>query len=114
MNAGSAWTHGEIIGWINSDDLYAPGALRAVGEHFARHPEVEWLIGRCPIIDRSGAVYKRWITRYKELWTMPGSPSASSWYSAGLIRPRPCPATWSAIATMPANCGVASLVPPIR
>jgi glycosyltransferase involved in cell wall biosynthesis len=68
LNTGFARTSGEILGWINSDDCYAPGALYAVGEMFAAHPELDWLYGRCPIIDRDGRVYKRWITLYKELW----------------------------------------------
>ncbi|MDD2765434.1 MAG: glycosyltransferase family 2 protein [Opitutaceae bacterium] len=43
LNKGFAHTHGEIMGWLNSDDLLLPGALRAVGEIFARFPEVQWL-----------------------------------------------------------------------
>ena len=43
------------------------------------------------------------------------SPCWLAWpsaYSAGLISPSRCPATWSASATMPEKIGVASLVPP--
>lgn len=43
LNKGFRHTRGEIMGWLNSDDLLLPGALRAVGEIFARFPEVEWL-----------------------------------------------------------------------
>jgi glycosyltransferase involved in cell wall biosynthesis len=68
LNAGFQRTSGEIIGWINSDDLYVPGALEAVGAHFAAHPEVEWLYGRCPIIDRDGRLKRGLITHYKEFW----------------------------------------------
>lgn len=68
VNDGFRRTQGEIIGWINSDDLYAPGALGHVGAFFASHPEVEWLCGRCPIIDSDGLIIKSWITRYKEFW----------------------------------------------
>src|SRR5579859_4099675 len=42
---------------------------------------------------------------------MPGAFSCDSLYSVGLMTPRAWPATWSASATMPANSGVASLVP---
>jgi glycosyltransferase involved in cell wall biosynthesis len=31
---------GEIMGWLCSDDLLLPGALEAVGEFFAQHPNV--------------------------------------------------------------------------
>lgn len=68
INEGFARTRGEIVGWLNSDDLYAPGALHAVGEYFAAHPEVEWLFGRCPIIDRDDRPFKGFVTRYKEFW----------------------------------------------
>lgn len=68
VNDGFARTTGDIIGWVNSDDLYAPGALRAVGEHFATHPDCEWLFGRCPIVDRDDKPFKGVITRYKEFW----------------------------------------------
>lgn len=43
LNKGFAHTRGEIMGWLNSDDLLLPGALQAVGEIFSRFPEVEWL-----------------------------------------------------------------------
>src|SRR3954453_22511158 len=34
-NRGVAMTSGEVIGFLNADDLYEPGALQAVGEAFA-------------------------------------------------------------------------------
>ncbi len=68
LNEGFRRTDGEIIGWINSDDLYAPGALETVGRYFVEHPEVEWLYGKCPIIDRLGQSHKNWVTKYKEFW----------------------------------------------
>jgi glycosyltransferase involved in cell wall biosynthesis len=43
LNKGFAHTRGEIMGWLNSDDLLLPGALRSVGEIFTRFPEVDWL-----------------------------------------------------------------------
>src|SRR6266699_3271816 len=42
---------------------------------------------------------------------MPRECADAILYSAGLIRPSGCPATWSASATIPANMGVAALVP---
>jgi len=68
LNTGFARTRGEIVGWLNSDDLYAEGALHAVGEHFRANPDVDWLYGRCPIIDREGRPARELVTRYKEFW----------------------------------------------
>lgn len=45
---------GEILCWLNSDDLLLPGALNLVGEFFARHPRVDFLYGNRIVIDREG------------------------------------------------------------
>lgn len=34
---------GEVMGWLNSDDMHLPWTLRAVGEIFDTFPEVEWI-----------------------------------------------------------------------
>ena len=39
LNKGFARATGEIMNWLNSDDLYVPGALRAVGEMYQKHPD---------------------------------------------------------------------------
>ena len=45
INKGFAHATGDVFGWINSDDVYLPWTLRAVGTIFARHPEVQWVTG---------------------------------------------------------------------
>lgn len=52
-------TTGEVMAWLNSDDMYLPGALRVVGEIFRDYPEVEWITTRFPMaIDGTGAIIK--------------------------------------------------------
>lgn len=46
LNKGFAMTNGEIMGWINSDDVLLPDSLAAIAEVFAKHPEVQWITGR--------------------------------------------------------------------
>lgn len=65
MNKGIALARGEIIGELNADDVYAPGALTAVGAAFAANPSTEWVTGRCNIIDGDGREIRRPITAYK-------------------------------------------------
>ena len=65
VNKGIRMATGEIIGWLNSDDLYLPGALQAVVNYFRDHPECKWLYGRCRIIDKEGKERWKWITGYK-------------------------------------------------
>lgn len=45
---------GELIGWLNSDDLLLPGALISIGEYFTEHPGTELIIGGCLQIDENG------------------------------------------------------------
>ncbi|KAF2333123.1 glycosyltransferase family 2 protein [Flavobacterium daemonense] len=45
---------GEIMAWINSDDLYHPKALFAVAEIFGKYNEVNWLQGIPSIFDEMG------------------------------------------------------------
>ncbi len=66
LNKGIALARGEIVGSLNSDDTYLPGALQRVGAAFAAHPEVEWVTGRCPIVDEHGREIRRGVTRYKD------------------------------------------------
>ncbi len=65
MNKGIELARGEIIGELNADDVYTPGALAAVGEAFAAHPQAEWVTGRCNIVDGDGREIRRSITAYK-------------------------------------------------
>ena len=57
---------GDIVAWLNSDDVYEPGALAAVSEAFTQNPDAHWLIGRCRIIDEDDREIRPAVTRYKD------------------------------------------------
>ncbi len=52
---------GDIMAWLNSDDLFVPGALRYIGEYFAKHPGVDVIYGHRIIIDEGGREVARWV-----------------------------------------------------
>lgn len=63
---------GDILYWVNSDDIVLPGAFRAVRDAFARDPRVEVVTGHSVWIDREGRILKvyrarrehrRWVER---------------------------------------------------
>jgi glycosyltransferase involved in cell wall biosynthesis len=55
INKGMARATGEILAWLNSDDIYEPGAFAQVARHFAAMPECRLLYGRGWNIDEAGA-----------------------------------------------------------
>ncbi len=65
VNKGVAMASGEVVGWLNADDRYEPGALHAVGEVFAGRPDTPWVTGYCRIIDGAGREIRRGVTAYK-------------------------------------------------
>lgn len=48
ISKGFAKGTGDILAWLNSDDMYCPWALRTVGEVFANHQNVHWLTSLNP------------------------------------------------------------------
>lgn len=55
---GFARSQGDIQCWLNSDDLFEPGALAQVGVFFARHPQVDFVYGNSTWIDEHSQVIK--------------------------------------------------------
>lgn len=47
MNKGLARASGEIIGFLNADDIYPDGVLTDVGCHFAANPALDLVTGHC-------------------------------------------------------------------
>ena len=96
---------GEIMAWINSDDMYARGAFSMVSEIFSNFKQVSWLQGLPSTYDEQGRVVnisplKRW-SKYnyytgdfkwiqqesifwrRELWEKSGSKLATELKYAG-------------------------------
>lgn len=44
---------GEIVGWINADDFYIDGAFNKICGVFNDLPQVNWLTGRCNVLNES-------------------------------------------------------------
>ncbi|MBN1439938.1 MAG: glycosyltransferase [Anaerolineales bacterium] len=68
VNKGLRSACGDVVAFLNSDDIYDPGALLTIGKYFSEHPEAAWVTGRCRNIDPEGRVIRKWITCYKNFW----------------------------------------------
>jgi glycosyltransferase involved in cell wall biosynthesis len=62
LNKGLSRSLGEIVGWLNSDDIYNPGAVQAVLDFFTAHPDVDVVYGDADHIDEDGRVIGRYPT----------------------------------------------------
>ncbi len=56
VNKGFSRATGEVMGWINSDDVLMSGGLGLVGSLFALKPKLDWVTGKLTTIDETGHV----------------------------------------------------------
>ena len=69
INKGFQRATGDILVWLNSDDVYLPGTLHTVGRFFVEHPDVDMVYGDQIEIDEAGQVlralrslnFNRWV-----------------------------------------------------
>lgn len=63
VNKGFERATGEIVGWINSDDYYLPGAFTAATEAFEANTAAEWVCGACRYLNPDGSLEGVWRPR---------------------------------------------------
>ena len=62
LNKGLKAANGSVIGWLNSDDIYYAGGLRAALKFLAENPEVDVLYGDANHIDDQDRVIDKYPT----------------------------------------------------
>jgi glycosyltransferase involved in cell wall biosynthesis len=62
LNKGLALSKGEVIGWLNSDDIYYPNTLERVWDLFEKYSEIDVIYGRANHIDEHGVLIDEYST----------------------------------------------------
>jgi glycosyltransferase involved in cell wall biosynthesis len=83
INKGFRQAKGDLLGWLNSDDTLAPGALLQIGSLFLSNPDVDLVYGHTFLIDETDTLVGRQLavpTNLRELihynrnmWSQPGT-----------------------------------------
>jgi glycosyltransferase involved in cell wall biosynthesis len=59
INKGWNQSSGEILAWLNSDDVYQPGAFSQAAAYLNKHQTVGMVYGDCDMIDQTGTTTGR-------------------------------------------------------
>lgn len=64
INEGFTHTTGEVMTWLNSDDIFYPDSFFTAGSIFSNNPGIDWLTGRASMINHEGKMdllnFRRW------------------------------------------------------
>jgi len=97
INKGFAHAKGEILAWLNSDDLYLPGAISQAVAYLADHPEAGMVYGTADYINEKDQVighfparqtdYRRLRNGYVHIPQQSAFFRASIWKQVGPLDP---------------------------
>src|SRR3989344_8039551 len=67
INQGLKRATGDILTYLNADDVYLKGALLSAGKYFSNHPKTLWLAGKGNIINEHEKEIAEVISSYKNI-----------------------------------------------
>jgi len=88
INKGFSKATGEIMAWLNSDDMYFPWTLWVVAEVFSKFPNVEWVTSSYPVVlNENGIPIKcRIVDGYTSKSFFKGKNMPGKWFHTGYIQ----------------------------
>jgi glycosyltransferase involved in cell wall biosynthesis len=91
LNKGFMIAKGEIIGWLNADDYFLPGAFATIADYFKQNSSFEAFYGSCYFVDAKGQYIKEMksipfflpIAVYRSCY-----PSSGAFFRSSIFRER--------------------------
>jgi hypothetical protein len=80
IQKGLSKAKGEVMAWLNADDIYMPWTLFTVGEIFATHPDVDWITGLPSFLSKRGQM----TAIYGSPGSYPRTHIANGWFRGTL------------------------------
>jgi len=74
FNWGLQHASGDIVGWLNADDIFVPNAFGRVLAAFRHHPEADVIYGACNLVDERDLVLRRWLPHRWSIRTLDRNP----------------------------------------
>lgn len=68
INKGFGKAGGDIVTFINADDVYLPGAFNTISKLYSSNPDSLWFAGKGIVIDSKGKEIAKFVTWYKNLF----------------------------------------------
>ncbi|MGN7884635.1 glycosyltransferase family 2 protein [Dyadobacter sp. 22481] len=69
LQKGFARSSGDIMAWLNADDMYHPKSLFTVADLFGRFAHVKWIMGANTFFDESGRAFLYDDLPYGQRWS---------------------------------------------
>ena len=69
LQKGFERSTGEIMGWINSDDMHHKRSLFTIAELFGAFPQINWLMGKNSFYDETGKMFVFDHDKFNERWS---------------------------------------------
>lgn len=85
INKGLKLMKGDIVAYLNADDLYLSNTLHKVNDYFQKNQTISWVTGKCKIIDIDDREIRKWLTWWKNLWLYVRWPHLASLFILNFI-----------------------------
>jgi glycosyltransferase involved in cell wall biosynthesis len=89
LNKGFTRTTGEIMGWLNADDVLLPNALWSVGQIFSDYPTIAWVTSGSINVSRDDRLFtiqtsRKWFSRWTQIFRYSPPPQHCTFWRRAL------------------------------